>query len=350
MNTSSNTYTTGQSCIRVIEHVPGSNVGKACFIYVAERADCPVNIELIYRTVCTFNSLMPRGIDTAASQAMAFPQWLRYTPALEWARESHYSVEIICEIQRQVPVYSISWRPDRLVDYRGTPGASTVESTVERLLRWDYRHPDEIFLHGFRPQVEELPRPGHPAYNLPHYVLMNVPSIFVGTTRMRRVPGRPGEDADGGGGRNVRWTPRNLAGRFEYGIFAHGGIDVNQTLGPNHPHANQHEIAFPGGIRLELIRTAREYDALGHVVAIWANPNFNFHVLRDRAVPFGDLPEPVYGPNVPDRIWMGPSAGRYVRGLGPASVDLHADLMKEPGDPQWDIYLHGTGNWRVPHG
>lgn len=61
---------------------------------------------------------------------------------------------------------------------------------------------------------------------------------------------------------------------FEYEIFAYGGIDVNFVLGQDHQFANQHEIAFPGGIRREFIRSAREYSG-ATLIRIWDNPRFD---------------------------------------------------------------------------
>lgn len=81
------------------------------------------------------------------------------------------------------------------------------------------------------------------------YAFGSVKTIFVGAVPYRRQNGR-----------NIRWTPRVLKNRFEYEIFSSGGIDVNLSLGTSLRYSGQMEIAFPGGIRPEFIRSAREYD------------------------------------------------------------------------------------------
>ncbi|KAK0438169.1 uncharacterized protein EV420DRAFT_1651551 [Desarmillaria tabescens] len=87
--------------------------------------------------------------------------------------------------------------------------------------------------------------------------------------------------------------------RFEYEIFAYGGIDVNHVLGDGHQYANQHEIAFPGGIRREFIRTAREYSGT-QLVRIWDNPRFDNELNpRGHIPPLEALPPPIRGIPVP---------------------------------------------------
>ena len=72
---------------------------------------------------------------------------------------------------------------------------------------------------------------------------------------------------------------------FEYEVFAYGGIDVNRALG-SHAHEDQYEVAFPGGIRTEMIRSAREYNKR-KVVRIWRNMRFD-HEINPR--PYSSCP------------------------------------------------------------
>ncbi|KAJ7122355.1 hypothetical protein C8R44DRAFT_831600 [Mycena epipterygia] len=165
-----------------------------------------------------------------------------------------------------------------------------VSQTVERLIRWDDRRPEVVFRDGFPPWV--TPAQGENAsvnapdspYNLERYMRENVHSIFVGTARYYRddvgatrlwedpgiYPGRPVHSGV------LLWEPRVNPG-FAYEIFAFGGIDVDELFAGNttYPYRSQHEIAFPGGIRREFIRSAREYNADGTVAAYWDNDNFN---------------------------------------------------------------------------
>lgn len=71
------------------------------------------------------------------------------------------------------------------------------------------------------------------------------------------------------------WMPRNITKKFEYEVFTPGGIDVNLSMGRFHGYWNQREVLFPGGILPRFIRTAREYDASGYIVAMWANGGFD---------------------------------------------------------------------------
>jgi hypothetical protein len=67
----------------------------------------------------------------------------------------------------------------------------------------------------------------------------------------------------------------------------HGGIDVNLSLsgrdhdeerpGVTHGRSEQREIAFPGGIRREFIRSAIEYDEQRAPIQYWYNTYFDFN-------------------------------------------------------------------------
>ncbi|KAK6359014.1 hypothetical protein TWF696_000186 [Orbilia brochopaga] len=221
---------------------------------------------------------------------------------------------------------TIEFRTDVVTDFRG----HTVPASAERLIRWDYRHPNVIFRYGFVPQYDA--GPGDPLANqhvdLEQYVNNNVQSIFVGTARCYRQNDRV-----------ARWTPRGLANRFEYEIFAFGGIDVNLSLGYNHRYFNQREIAFPGGIRTEFIRTAREYDNNGRIVRIWVNPLFDVTANgRDHSSRLWQLPDPTCGPQVPVIYWSGDEPDDQP---GPSHRELRdtssqQDAMREPGDLEPD--------------
>lgn len=146
----------------------------------------------------------------------------------------------------------VEWRNSPIEDYR----RRIVPAGAERLIRWDQRSPNEIFRDGFSPRV--IPREGQiprDAANLSPYVrdyARHPNSIFVSAARYYR--NRRGNVA--------RWAPRNRTGIYEDEVFAHGGIDVNLSIG-DHRDFSQHEIAFSGGIRGEFIRSARHHDSSG---------------------------------------------------------------------------------------
>ncbi|XDG03957.1 hypothetical protein ABKA04_003572 [Annulohypoxylon sp. FPYF3050] len=218
----------------------------------------------------------------------------------------------------------IEWRTDSVDDFRG----QTVPASAERLVRWDYRHPNRIFRDGFLPQYDAQPGDAleDEYVDLNRYVEDNVQSIFVGTARFYR----------GERNRVMRWQPRSIANRFEYEIFAFGGIDVNLSLGYEHRYFNQREIAFPGGIRPEFIRTAREYGPDGRLVRIWANPGFDCTASGEsHASRLCQLPDPVCGPHVEVVYWTGDDPDQQPRSPHRELRDTtdQLDAMREPGDP-----------------
>lgn len=253
---------------------------------------------------------------------------------ITWFRENpNIVIRRLDDILRQNSRYSrrtIEWRTDTVTDFRGLP----VPAAAERLLRWDVRHPDIIFDQGFIPTVVPYDHEIQAeSADLGQYVDNNVPSIFVSTTRFYRQDGR-----------NTRWTPRNIRDHFEYEIFAYGGIDVNLSLG-QHDYRNQMEITFPGGIRSEFIRTARQYDENSHVTRIWANARFDVGASGDHSAVLQALPEPVCGSRVPVRFWFGPSnrtdnAGGHHE-LKRSADNNFEDLMAGPGAPQVDGVMEG---------
>ncbi|QRV80468.1 hemopexin domain protein [Ceratobasidium sp. AG-Ba] len=201
----------------------------------------------------------------------------------------------------------IEWRTDSVTDFRGYH----VPAAAERLVRWDRRHPDVVFNEGFRPHVAPADESAIVPANsdLGAYVDNNVESVFVGTARYYRNPDTH---------RPTRWVPRNIGNMFD--------------LGTGNRFFIQHEIAFPGGIRPEFIRTARQYDASGHVVAIWANPNFDISASGGaHPAELAMLPDPVCGSSVDIHYWMGPPEDRppqrMLRRLRPRVADepLHQD-------------------------
>lgn len=180
----------------------------------------------------------------------------------------------------------VEWRNSPIEDYR----RRIVPAGAERLIRWDQRSPNEIFRDGFSPRV--IPREGQiprDAANLSPYVrdyARHPNSIFVSAARYYR--NRRGNVA--------RWAPRNRTGIYEDEVFAHGGIDVNLSIG-DHRDFSQHEIAFSGGIRGEFIRSARHYNSSGSPRDLVLNslftPSANPNSQTNPQVTDGDLPPTV---------------------------------------------------------
>ncbi|MEI4789247.1 RICIN domain-containing protein [Bacillus sp. FJAT-53060] len=152
------------------------------------------------------------------------------------------------------------WRPTEIQDLDG----KNKLDTRQRLLRWDRRPPNQILRDGFIPQVIQE-APSVQETDLYRYVDSNTPSIFVSTTKTRYKDGK----------RQQPWTPRSSARGivYQYEIFAPGGIDVN-VFGDQSPWPNQIEVAFPGGIRPEFIRSVRELQD-GRIQRVWINPYFS---------------------------------------------------------------------------
>lgn len=228
---------------------------------------------------------------------------------------------------------AIEWRTDTVTDFRGYH----VPAAAERLVRWDRRHPDVVFNDGFQPHVAPTDESGIVAANadLGAYVDSNIDSVFVGTARYYRNP-----DTN----RPTRWVPRNIVNMFEYEVFANGGIDVNLSLGTSNRFFNQHEVAFPGGIRPEFIRTARQYNEAGRVVAIWANPNFDISASGGaHPAELAMLPDPVCGSSIDVHYWMGPPEDRppqrMLRRVRPRATD---EPLHEDGSPLADEIMTDT--------
>lgn len=251
--------------------------------------------------------------------------------ALVWFHGDFQSVlqRIDDALHNTNPNRVIEWRTDSLTDFRGY----LVPASAERLVRWDAQHPNVIFNEGFIPRyaAQAGDQLADQHVNLHTYVNQNTESIFVSTARYYRQDNRP-----------TRWTPRNLANRFEYEVFAVGGIDVNLSLRYRHRYWNQREVAFLGGIRSEFIRTAREYDESGRVIRIWVNGRFDIEANgpnhRPRLV---ELPDPVCGFQVPVRYWFGPDQHQdHHREL--RDVSNQGNVMRDEGDPAADDLMDGT--------
>ncbi|PAV17543.1 Hemopexin domain-containing [Pyrrhoderma noxium] len=156
-------------------------------------------------------------------------------------------------------------RPNHFLDAR----RELVMASAEPLMRWDERPPSQIFGEGFRPRIEpsnleEFRRLDDNRVNIATYTYDNQASIFVSTTRYVMSDGRI-----------AQFHPEDYVGMYEYEIYVYGGIDINLTLRPRHnmfPY--EHEVAFPGGIRPDLIRSARQYDEHWNVVRVWRNLHF----------------------------------------------------------------------------
>lgn len=221
------------------------------------------------------------------------------------------------------PERVIEFRADFVADYRGL----AVHASAERLVRWDDRPPSVIFRDGFLPwyrpaQGDQL---NLDRMDLETYVSGNERSIFVGTARYYRQNNRV-----------MRWVPRVIADRYEYEVYAFGGIDVNLSLGGSHRYWNQREIAFPGGIRPEFIRTAREHDADGRVVRIWANAGFDVSASGIHHSPrLPELPDAVHGASVEVVYWFGQDESDGLFHRAPRSAN-ETDPMREEGEPKED--------------
>jgi len=106
--------------------------------------------------------------------------------------------------------------------------ATTSYSEESTLYRRDSRPPEIIFKEGFQP------RQPHADVPIEDYVDFNVPSQYVGTSKIKA------------GATEVN-TQTNQSGYLYEITDPGGGIDVNDVY-PKNPFAHEQEIAFPGGI------------------------------------------------------------------------------------------------------
>ncbi len=156
--------------------------------------------------------------------------------------------------------------------------------------REDARPPEVIFEQGFAPRD-----PSFTDLRAAHDI--NAESAFVSTTQDARmhylVPTGPD-------------TPV-----YRYMIEAPGGIDVSRTLGSNIRHGNEHEIAFPGGIRRENILGAQRI--LPYAVQ-GTNPDGSLRFETPDNEPFE--PNPRFNPLLPN-VTPPPLLGRVGGGAPP---------------------------------
>ncbi|WP_163652328.1 RICIN domain-containing protein [Listeria sp. PSOL-1] len=207
----------------------------------------------------------------------------------------------------------------------------------ERLLRYDNRGPDDIFLNGFSPrrQTNDMERYtwGFFQYASGKYTYNNTP--YVSTTR-------PEVDADG---QIVRqWMPgEEFPYRYQYEIFAPGGIDTNVSLGSDSPYPDESEIVFPGGIRPEFIRSVREYRrGAGNtpdLVRIITNPSF----LERPGIPELTAPE-----GIEVVQWQRPPEGELRKAS--YTSEEEKDPMKQKGSVQPVAKEGGISSTRIPDG
>ncbi|MFD5615135.1 putative T7SS-secreted protein [Kitasatospora sp. NPDC127060] len=161
------------------------------------------------------------------------------------------------------------------VDVSGL-GDVTWRSSHEPLYRLDDRPPSEIKASGGL-----TPWNTHNT-DLRGYVIHQDESAFVGATK------DPSQMPD-------------FRRKYMYEVDAPGGIDVNATVKDN-PHKNEGEIAFPGGINLEHIKSWREFDPINQT---WGPPVQNpaYHPPPGTPPVFGGGVKPPYptGPVAPAR-------------------------------------------------
>lgn len=206
----------------------------------------------------------------------------------------------------------------------------------ERLLRYDDRGPEEIFLEGFAPHNAERTIYDY-LWNLLDYVAGRTDAEvtpFVSTTRPEIGPN----------GEIMQWTPDSMFRTSHvYEIFAPGGIDINASLGSGSPYPEQLEITFPGGIRREFIRSVRVYegDNLDELTEIIINPYFQGP---------SDLPNIIIPEGVNVRMWdEKESFSRNEQSK--TSSDKPINPMKVPGHVKKDPYKDNLTNpKRIPNG
>ncbi|XP_047506098.1 pierisin-like isoform X3 [Pieris napi] len=221
-------------------------------------------------------------------------------------------------------ISELQWRPTEL---RDTDDVVRLDRR-QRLIRWDRRPPNEIFLEGFVPIVTRE-NPDWEETDLYGFVKNNHPSIFVSTTKTQRQKKR-----------KYVWTPRSASRGivYQYEIYAPGGVDVNDSFSDASPYHNQMEVAFPGGIQNIYIRSARELHN-GRIQRIWLNPNF---------LDPGDLETIASSSRTPQVVWrINHPDGGHKDGRSERSAGSHDDLMYGgEGDVQEDTFGDESNNPR----
>lgn len=219
----------------------------------------------------------------------------------------------------------------------------TQDNTQERalpaarpLFRWDDSHPSNVFEFGFRAPVPVADDTSpHTAYSLRTHIDAShrADSGFVATVQLYQSDGQ-----------SVCWQPRVQEGvrLFEYEILGHGGIDINATLGDANPRYDLHQVAFPGSIRREFIRAAREWYG-SQLRRVWDNPYFdNTASGADLSPPLKRLPAPIRPPGV--EVVFFPTQDDSPPVVRIPDVDV-MDAPGEPGAPGSPLPVDST---RIP--
>ncbi|KIY49761.1 hypothetical protein FISHEDRAFT_72393 [Fistulina hepatica ATCC 64428] len=209
--------------------------------------------------------------------------------------------EVINNIARKIdpapPTPSHIFRPDTV------PSAmqeQVVPTVAEPLIRWDRRNPSYIFQHA----------------------------LSLGTARYYR------DDAN----RLRRLHLPNMCDHvtYQYEIFAYGGINVNRLLRP-HEYNFEHEIAFPGGIQREFIRSVRVYRD-ETLQTVTKNPYFDVYANPIRhVVPPTQLPG-LFG----SEVKLDPAEGQLSNPLPPHHEHRCRDVETYNPDEDWDDLMHGN--------
>lgn len=242
--------------------------------------------------------------------------------ALPWLRDANEEVArevfnrldgLICTSNSR---RELVMRPNTVYDANRRP----ISAGAEPLSRWDRRPPGVIFREGFRPRVapvgiEDFRQTDDLSLHLHRYINDNLRSIFVSTTRPAPRNARDGSVEI--------WRPPNIDGRYRYEIFVYGGVDILATFERQREvmYAEQEEIAFVGGIRPGLIRTATQYDDRGRVECVWYNVHFNPLLNGDHAPLVSELPE------LPERF-------NSIRFLDTADHDTDDNRAPGPSDDE----------------
>ena len=218
--------------------------------------------------------------DSSLFLSSALP-WLRRIDE-DGAREIFERMDnLLWSPKRQEPLV-ITVRADNVFNSR----RQWVVTAAEQLSRWDSRPPNEVFRTGFLPHVtpdslDDFRALDDTQVHLYRYVFDAVRSVFVSATRFVMHEGR-----------QSAWYPGITRDRYQYEIYAYGGIDIQLTFHEEDipPYYHQQEITFVGGIRPGLIRSARQYDDRGQVIRVWRNLHFNPLLNREHAPRVADLP------------------------------------------------------------
>lgn len=131
----------------------------------------------------------------------------------------------------------VEWHDDPAEDHRG----KAVMPAGARLMRWELSHPQVVFNQRIPPRVVVNNVGGLNDTNadIRIYVALSIRSVFVSTSR-RFIDNN---------GQVTGWVPAvdEVAQRYQYEIFAHGGIDVVKSDPSGHgsnPSQEELEIAL----------------------------------------------------------------------------------------------------------